>query len=485
MNISKALACLCIRTKPLRKVKPGRGSFPSPSSGVVFGHFVLGHFLLGMILCSPGAQAQAQTPQFPNSPNSYDTPVPDFTPLPPEQQQPVTAPLTPPAGPDPVLDSGSPMPEPSSLSSSPTPVPSPLSSSLPDIEAREFSVSIVRHSASKRVYLFETAEGNSAHTGRILLLKKNAEPVMAFRVLKLYPSLKQIAAKRVKRYGPAQVLEPGETYDAIEKISDIVPPPPTAKDQADLKELEKGMPGTAPLPSAPPVTPGPISTPSPETVGAPTPGAMPHLEVKAYDAELDAGSSPPPSDAEPHSQDADFIHSFDEDLSPSVLTVNEIHPFDINHHWFSGTFGAFRNNGPSGDALYFAGGGLRYGYSLGKMLALDRPNIQDSLVAELGVFLYKLVNFVPNRSDAYTVVPLILTLRYNIQFGENLGLFFYGGIVKNSVVATSQETGDAVAALNSLIPAIGTGLLFRVGPNWDARIDLGFDVFGLGLVLRF
>jgi hypothetical protein len=72
------------------------------------------------------------------------------------------------------------------------------------------------------------------------------------------------------------------------------------------------------------------------------------------------------------------------------------------------------------------------------------------------------------------------------MFGENFGIFFYGGLMQNFVTQVSANaTADVQASLQSIVPAVGTGLLFRVGPSWEARVDLGYDMLALGLVLRF
>src|ERR1700745_569396 len=55
---------------------------------------------------------------------------------------------------------------------------------LPDIEAKTVNVKIMRRSRSGHVYVFETEGAEPLHTGKILLLKQNDQPVMAFRVLR-------------------------------------------------------------------------------------------------------------------------------------------------------------------------------------------------------------------------------------------------------------------------------------------------------------
>jgi hypothetical protein len=340
---------------------------------------------------------------------------------------------------------------------------------LPDIKAREFAVTIAKRSTSTRVYVFDDVTGAQTSVGKILLLKHEGEPIMAFRVIKTYPDDKQFAAKRIRRYRDVRTLDIGGNYAALEKVTDVAAPPPTAQDKADLKELENK----------------PATEPEAQASAAPTAPAGPAPEVSAYDPDLDAATSPPPSGGV-DSENKNGKPEFDEEEDDSKLgqTIEEAYPIDPSTHWITGGFGFFRDNaGPAGSG-YFAGGGIRYGFTLGRMLIMKRAQIQDALVVEGGIFYYKILNFVA-QNDAYAVLPLILTARYDLLFGENLGLFFYAGLMHNSVTSSSGANPDVVTALGSTLPAAGTGVLFRVGPSWDARLDVGFDVIGAGLVLRF
>jgi hypothetical protein len=339
------------------------------------------------------------------------------------------------------------------------PDPTIATQNLPDIETRNFGVAVSKRSRSGRMYLFDDVAESKTRLGKILLLRRDDESVMAFRVMRLYEDKKQFAAKRVRRYGEVRKLEPGDSFTAIEKIGDLTPPPPTNQDNADLKELESN-PGD---PTIPPTAPSP--------------------EVQPYDSDLDSGTSPPESGGvdSDGSHGSPSTHEEEEDEDPSRfgMAIDEVTPIDHHYQWLSGSFGYFNNAGS-----YFAGGGLRYGLSLGKMIFLRRSHLQDSFAIEGGVFYYKIINFM-SRGDAYGVVPLIGTARYNIMLGENFTLFFYGGIMQNFVTEVSGGDEETQRALQAYLPAAGGGMLFRVGPSWDARVDLGYDMVGLGLVLRF
>ena len=339
-----------------------------------------------------------------------------------------------------------------------------LDTSLPEIEARSYDSKTVRRSTSNRTYLLDSPEGVEPRVGRVVLLKESDAPVMGLRVLKTYPDKKQFAAKRIRKYGSRDILEDGSSFKTIEKLNDIgAPPPQSIQDKRDLNELEK--------------TTQPPSPAEGLVVGG--------KSEKNYDPELDIETSPPPEgavDSEGSEGDPTFNSEQDEDTSD--LTVDEIFPIDTNHQWLTAEFAYIANYAAGGGYSYYTGGGLRYGITVGKMIFLERPKVQDSFVIEGGLFLYKILNYV-QQNDAYTVVPLIATGRYNIQFSDTYAIFLYGGLVKSFVAGSAQSTGDTVNSLSGVIPAVGAGMLFGIGPHWDLRLDAGLDMIGVGLVLRF
>ena len=204
-----------------------------------------------------------------------------------------------------------------------------------------------------------------------------------------------------------------------------------------------------------------------------------------YDPELDIETSPPPEgavDSEGAESDPSFSSDTEEDTSG--LTVDEVFPIDTNRNWVTVEFAYLANYAAQSGFSYYSGGGLRYGLTLGKMIFLDHPHVQDSFAIEGSFFLYKILNYL-NAGDAYTVVPLMATARYTIQFGESFGFFLYGGLVKSIVTSAVASTGPGLDSLNSILPAVGAGFLFGIGPHWDLRMDLGLDTLGAGLVLRF
>lgn len=355
---------------------------------------------------------------------------------------------------------------------SPTPGPSPTQVNgeepLPEIEAKTYPLTVLRKSSSNKIYLFDDLEQKSPPAGRILLLKKGDEPAMAFRVLKNYGEKKMIAAKRIKKYNDIQKLQDGDSFTAIEKISDLVPPTPTAQDQSDLDELEN----QAGLNQA-----APNASPSPDP-------------VPTYDPDLDS-ANPVESDTEETEENKKPDPVGEVDLGEDTdnqfgLTLEETRPIDHFNHWVTAGFGFVRNNGPpaKGGSYWFSSGNLRYGLTVGKMLFLDKINLQDSITVETGFYLYKSINFAV-QGDAYTILSLPLVIRYNLLFSEKFGVFVYAGFNYNRVISNATGNGEVQAALTNVLPSGGGGLLFQLGPSWYTRVDLGIDTIGLNLLLKF
>ena len=329
---------------------------------------------------------------------------------------------------------------------------------LPDIKAKTYVVKVARKSKSGRVYLFYDSDNAMPGPGRILLLKTDDDPSMAFRVLKNYDDKKQFAAKRVRRYGSIKHLEDRKKFTAVEKLSDYYPPsPPTEEDRADLKELE--------------------------------------LKILPYDPELDEtqDAQGPADDILPkkktkNSPDHESPLPLNEEEAPPAA-VDEIPVLDRHNHWVTAQAGYLRNSSTEDRSPYYTGGGLRYGFTLKRKLLLRKAAPQDSVVVEGGVFIYKILGFVSTGTgstiDTYTVMPLALTLRYNVFINEDFAVFFYGGILKNRILSSSTGEATAVAALSKTLIAVGGGFLFRIAPSWQLRIDAGYDCIIAGLVLRF
>ena len=155
---------------------------------------------------------------------------------------------------------------------------------------------------------------------------------------------------------------------------------------------------------------------------------------------------------------------------------------------------SFRQNGagPQSFSGYFGGFDMKYGRTIKSLIYLKKKDIQDSFVIEGALGYYRVLNFVGTfTNDAYSVLPITLTARYNVVFGQDITIFGYVGINKNFLLTSSQGSADpgsfqtAQNQLGSVLPAVGIGMLFRIGPGWYIRFDGGLDQIGLGLTLRY
>jgi len=403
------------------------------------------------------------------------------------------------------------------------------------ILAKTYPLRVLRRSNSNQLYLLQKSTPGMPEVGRILLLKDEEEPLMAFRVVKVYENWPVIAAKKIRAYDTDfRHLPRGEIFNAVEKLADIdfdktaieSAPLPDGAASADIASLDaaggspelaeieaaekasreaaaggseaaalgKAAPQRAPLPSTLPFDPVLDGGPTPGEREART-GKLSENEVLGDQGALAAldGNDDVLNDAEARALAANPRLKSARDLNPEefgadpadmALIAEEVNGFDIYRSSLSLGFGYFKNVGSTGAAISPAGVQLRYGYNLGNMLLLKRAAYQDSLMLEGGVQLYKLTNYAANN-DAYTVLPINLGLRYNIYFSSNTAIFLYGGLTKSNVMETANGSAEAVAILGGLIPSAGGGLLIRVGPHWEVRADIGIDMQALGLVLRF
>lgn len=434
---------------------------------------------------------------------------------------------------------------------------------LPDIEAREFTVTVQRISTSGRVTLFDVIRDEPLKAGTIVLIRENEAPVMAFRVLKVYPEKSQFAGRKVREYPKSPTLQKEASFGAIEKIQDIFPVPITpeqaSQDAIDIKELETApsaddveslLDGTDDLGSvekAPPAEEPTSTLEKPEAIDPSAidateldPKALPSTEdslddglldtndlgldllaeggdeadeilgdlentesvtaeldpndpnleplpkVQKYDPVLDAGTSPTPleslKDAAPDESGrfADFQDGTNE------FVLEEYRRIDRDKHWLSVGIGYFRNAKTGGDSGYYTGLGLKYGVNLDYGLWLNSNQLQDSLVVEFAAGSYRISNYSgEGSSDSYTIAPLGATLRYNLHTNSGFVPFAYAGLTKNFILANTEGTAIALSELSQISGAFGIGILSQLGPRWFLRFDLGFDLIGGGLMLRF
>lgn len=316
---------------------------------------------------------------------------------------------------------------------------------LPEIEALAFKVRVVRKTKSGRVYLFDDLSSHKPPQGKLFLIKQSQEPLMAFRVLKSYEDQSQFAAKQVRRY-QVPILERAQEYVAWQKIRDLHAGPSnapvSAEDQSELKELENAA-------------------------------SNENIDDGLSDAELARQLEKTPPEK----------LNREEELTLKQLEIREYPELDRYSNWLSLQMAMLKNDSANKESTYFTGGGIRYGLTIGKRI-FAKETSEDSMVIEGSVFYYKVLHYI-TTTDEYTLAPWGVNLRYNLMWSEIFGFFLYGGFNYNFILASSGETGDGVAQLGGFAPAFGLGLLYTMGPHWQLRFDVGYDLIGIGLVLRY
>jgi hypothetical protein len=343
---------------------------------------------------------------------------------------------------------------------------------LPDIEATTRLLKILKSSTSRRVYLIDvsngpapqaqsdsqpsapatpTESGEKPSVRKLLLVRDGEENILALRVLRDITGTSQVIVKKIKQYGNHEALDIGQEYYALEKLSDVIPPPPTPQDKADMAEVE----------------PAPL----------------------AFDPDLDTGSSPMPDNL-----DDDSGNKVDR-LGASI--EEKYVPFERHRHWIAAAVGLIRNT-PDADQMsgrYYSAGGIRYGYDVGRRIFVTRDDRLDTFTLEGSLFYYTISGMDAGSSDntatavagtdTYTITPVAATGRYTYYYNEDFGVFVYGGFMKNFVLSSQNSSEERVVNLGRVIPAIGAGALLRVGPQWYTRIDAGLDMIAANLMIRF
>ncbi len=398
---------------------------------------------------------------------------------------------------------------------------------LPPIDARTYGVKVLARSGSGKVYLMDDMAHSRPDIGRILLIKKEKEFVMGMRVLKRYDEKFQFAVKRVRIYKMGSLLYVSDKFRAVEKLGAISAVPNTAQDNLDLQELEnQNIPAqpqeeaTAPVEESAPIpeagaeealTDGATAeTTLPEETtieeaqtdsgelpveGAEAPAetaegeALPveGAESAAFDPELDTGSSPAPlpvEGADPEGQLDSAASTARLDLDSMQITADEFTKLDIYKNWLSLEMNAVSIRLNDGSIGFNPGVGVRYGYTFKELAFFKNAGIQDSFTAELGFHFFKLLSYA-EADDAYTMMPVTGTVRYNINIGQDLSVFGYAGLLQGLVISGSNTNEVALQQLQSLFISFGVGLMINMGPNWTARADIGIDRAGVGLVLKF
>lgn len=162
----------------------------------------------------PMPQVSTEPPSFPEVPSEVSQSTEDT--LPPAEQS-TTSQAENNNLPESVVESSAP--------AEPPPVSPPVEVKR-SIRIRTFGVETLRPSLSGRMYIFYVSKRTPVPIlNKIIVIKREErlelKNVMAFRVVKTYPDLRQFVAKKIRSYlPPTERLEAGSKYTAIEKIGE-------------------------------------------------------------------------------------------------------------------------------------------------------------------------------------------------------------------------------------------------------------------------
>ena len=398
---------------------------------------------------------------------------------------------------------------------------------LTDIEAHQARITPLQMSHSGRVYRFKMDPASLPKTGNIILVSDDQKPVMAFRVLKTEEGTGELIAKRVRRYDTTGELKLNENYTEIEKIADLVTPPPPEPSQyvpgaqpeldPNISKTLKPVPRSTPAPdvNAPPLLDGtsglphqsgqettPSSSSDMDNPSAPSTGGM---DVEKFDSDLDNGSSPRDLKSNSHSQTPpqqryqQTQESLDEEIpsqmieSKSNLEVVEKTTLWPYQNMIGFQVGSYRNtsNFSFSNMTQNSGFSGTYSHLLQRNVFIQHSPIQDSLNLEGAFTYYSRSNFTGNN-DTYTILPLRAELRYDVYLSEYWAFAGYVGLQYNFLLGTDnvnvasfpvEDTAKGVISGPQF--TLGVGIFYNIGPQWYLRADLGWDRLALGLSVKW
>lgn len=362
--------------------------------------------------------------------------------------------------------------------------------------ATNHTVTPLARSKSNRIYVFEDTDGSLPPLAHILMIDKGDAPAMAFVVIKHYAESRQFAARRVREYGGLAEIETGETYSAIAGPTEGAPIERSAQDRDDLQELERGTQSAVEADAATEL-PDLASIEEPEghaqrKTSAPASNEAPRKrtsgrELPPLDDQLSQEqlSAPEPQPEQEKVREREPEEAKEEDQHQDHQGIPEVRPFSPKGQGISGEFAMFNALRADGEQEFFAGAGARYALTLAHQIFFKSTRAQDSLALEGGVFLYRIVDY-EVAGDAYAILPLIGTVRYNLFFNESFGIFAYLGLLRAEATQTAGDDNEyALDNLSIYSPVGGGGAMLQIAPGWFLRADAGLDSIGLGLMLSF
>lgn len=382
-----------------------------------------------------------------------------------------------------------------------TPVAAAVSSRTA-IKARWFGATVLKRSTSQRVLMLELSTApdlpasdpslpllidERPQMGKIVLLKQDGAPALGVRVIKIYPESGRFAVRTVQTYGAKKSLEVGAVVTALEKVGEVTSLETAssviARDNADLRELEN-MPISETIPDSMQGAPAAARSKARATERKgrtdppPPPGlndegsADPSGLAPGADAANDHTPPSPPGAADSVNADDSQFDTDGLDEEGIEITAKETILLDPHRNGLTLGYGMVSNG-----STYWSSAGVRYSVVMVRKFLSRSPTLQDTLSIEGGLYFYKL--------DSNSVITTIGTARYNLWSSPNFSPFFYGGLLFNYATPGAGGTDASANAATGIGIAGGVGLMIQFAPQWEFRFDLGMDILGAGLMLRF
>lgn len=321
---------------------------------------------------------------------------------------------------------------------------------LPSIDAHRFDAKPIQKSTSGKIYLFESAQV-IPKTGNLILIYEQDKPAMAFRVLKNDPTNRRFVGKRIRRYDQTSELKLDQNYVTIEKLADVLPPPPG---EAPSESLDEAPPAAA---------------------GTPVPAVIPTPE--AQDSELDSDSTAALDEIDELDQTED-----EEDEGP--LEVDETSRLDPYTNILSVGTGYFGNSSNFSGSPYLSNGfSISYAHVLFNDVFIMKKVPQDSLALEFGGIFYRIINK-DGGNDIYSMLPFFADLLYQLHLSSSFSLNLYGGLQYN-YMTSAINPGASLENLQGIQVNVGLGAFYTLGPQWLLRIDAGWDRITGGLSIKW
>lgn len=352
-----------------------------------------------------------------------------------------------------------------------------------EIEARRFEIKPAQKSSSGKIYLFDSPTV-IPKTGNLILVYDDSKPAMAFRVLKNDDEKKQFVGKRVRRYDGTGDLELKKNYSSIEKIGELITPPP-ALQKPPVANINEDLDNSA-LP--------PPQAESPNKVAATETSALEPPENNTVEENpTQAADFKEPEKTDPELDESASIKELDQidketpkdDLEePEEIEYDEQTRIDPFNNLFSVTTGFFGNSSNFSTSPYLSNG---FSISFAKVLITDafisEKAVQDSLSLEGGIINYSILNK-DRKNDRYSLLPFYGNLFYQLHLSRTFTMNAYAGIQFN-YMTSADNPGDSLETLQGLQPNFGVGAFFSLGPQWYFRADIGWDRITGGLSIKW